>query len=188
MCAQGSDADSIIPDEVILRGTLRVLNHCVCIGWGWNALRAVRAGCLTTLYVSLLFVCAQGSDADNIIPDEVILRGTLRALTHEHMMFIKHRIEQVSLKHPLHSRNSVNPSAVTDLGAVHMCAALCQASWWDLLVLLLGGMHAVQSGVPLAGCRAQPQLGSSTFQLIRSALPQLLAGWEGGRRGTESVR
>jgi IAA-amino acid hydrolase len=37
----------------------------------------------------------QGSDADNIIPDEVTLRGTLRALTHEHMMFIKRRIEQV---------------------------------------------------------------------------------------------
>jgi metal-dependent amidase/aminoacylase/carboxypeptidase family protein len=41
-------------------------------------------------------VCAQGSDADNIIPDEVSLRGTLRALTHEHMMFIKRRIEEVS--------------------------------------------------------------------------------------------
>lgn len=40
-------------------------------------------------------VLAQGSDADNIIPDEVVLRGTLRALTHEHMMFIKGRIEQM---------------------------------------------------------------------------------------------
>lgn len=42
-------------------------------------------------------VWLQGSDADNIIPDEVTLRGTLRALTHDHMMFIKQRIEQVRL-------------------------------------------------------------------------------------------
>lgn len=40
----------------------------------------------------------QGSDADNIIPDEVTLRGTLRALTHEHMMLMKQRIEEVSKK------------------------------------------------------------------------------------------
>jgi IAA-amino acid hydrolase len=37
----------------------------------------------------------QGSDADNITPDHVVLRGTLRALTHAHMMYIKHRIEEV---------------------------------------------------------------------------------------------
>jgi metal-dependent amidase/aminoacylase/carboxypeptidase family protein len=37
----------------------------------------------------------QGSDADNIIPDEVVMRGTLRALTHEHMMLMKRRIEEV---------------------------------------------------------------------------------------------
>eukprot|EP00775_Hariotina_reticulata_P002885 gene2885-3175_t len=37
----------------------------------------------------------QGSDADNIIPDHVVLRGTLRALTHAHMMHIKHRIEEM---------------------------------------------------------------------------------------------
>uniref|UniRef100_A0A383VWA3 Peptidase M20 dimerisation domain-containing protein n=1 Tax=Tetradesmus obliquus TaxID=3088 RepID=A0A383VWA3_TETOB len=34
------------------------------------------------------------SDADNIIPDHVTLRGTLRALTHEHMMLLKQRIEE----------------------------------------------------------------------------------------------
>jgi IAA-amino acid hydrolase len=56
-------------------------------------------------HVLLLFVCAQGSDADNIIPDEVILRGTLRALTHEHMMFIKQRIEQVSRQTPTAFKN-----------------------------------------------------------------------------------
>ncbi|KAF8058874.1 ILL5 [Scenedesmus sp. PABB004] len=37
----------------------------------------------------------QGSDADNIIPDVVTLRGTLRALTHEHMEFMRRRIEEV---------------------------------------------------------------------------------------------
>eukprot|EP00878_Enallax_costatus_P041075 GHUV01047536.1.p1 GENE.GHUV01047536.1~~GHUV01047536.1.p1 ORF type:complete len:305 (+),score=61.41 GHUV01047536.1:82-996(+) len=37
----------------------------------------------------------QGSDADNIIPDRVTLGGTLRALTHEHMMYLKERIEEV---------------------------------------------------------------------------------------------
>lgn len=39
--------------------------------------------------------CLQGSDADNIIPDRVILRGTLRALTDEHMMYMKQRIEEM---------------------------------------------------------------------------------------------
>eukprot|EP00882_Tetradesmus_deserticola_P016803 GHRQ01017967.1.p1 GENE.GHRQ01017967.1~~GHRQ01017967.1.p1 ORF type:complete len:233 (+),score=107.26 GHRQ01017967.1:53-700(+) len=34
------------------------------------------------------------SDADNIIPDHVTLRGTLRALTHEHMLLMQQRIEQ----------------------------------------------------------------------------------------------
>ncbi|KAF6258480.1 hypothetical protein COO60DRAFT_1518753 [Scenedesmus sp. NREL 46B-D3] len=34
------------------------------------------------------------SDADNIIPDHVTLRGTLRALTHEHMTHMRQRIEE----------------------------------------------------------------------------------------------
>lgn len=39
--------------------------------------------------------CAQtNSDADNIIPDHVTLRGTLRALTHEHMTHMRQRIEE----------------------------------------------------------------------------------------------
>lgn len=38
---------------------------------------------------------AQGSDANNIIPDQVAMGGTLRALTHEHMMYLKGRIEDM---------------------------------------------------------------------------------------------
>lgn len=54
----------------------------------WLAFATV-VGCRAAVW------CLQGSDADNIIPDEVVLRGTLRALTHAHMMFIKKRIEEV---------------------------------------------------------------------------------------------
>eukprot|EP00879_Flechtneria_rotunda_P032778 GHRR01036123.1.p1 GENE.GHRR01036123.1~~GHRR01036123.1.p1 ORF type:complete len:154 (-),score=29.94 GHRR01036123.1:147-608(-) len=42
-----------------------------------------------------VFVCAlQGSDANNVIPDSVTLAGTLRALTHEQMMYMKQRIDE----------------------------------------------------------------------------------------------
>eukprot|EP00879_Flechtneria_rotunda_P009680 GHRR01010129.1.p2 GENE.GHRR01010129.1~~GHRR01010129.1.p2 ORF type:complete len:211 (+),score=62.92 GHRR01010129.1:2489-3121(+) len=36
----------------------------------------------------------QGSDANNVIPDSVTLAGTLRALTHEQMMYMKQRIDE----------------------------------------------------------------------------------------------
>jgi hypothetical protein len=76
--------------------------------------------------VTVSVVIAQGSDADNIIPDEVILRGTLRALTHEHMMFIKQRIEQVCWQTSTAFRH------VSDRHTLPLCAALCPASWCNL--------------------------------------------------------
>jgi metal-dependent amidase/aminoacylase/carboxypeptidase family protein len=51
--------------------------------------------CNCTAFVVVAGACAQtNSDADNIIPDHVMLRGTLRALNHEHMMLLKQRIEE----------------------------------------------------------------------------------------------
>jgi metal-dependent amidase/aminoacylase/carboxypeptidase family protein len=46
------------------------------------------------MYVAAGLCVQTNSDADNIIPDHVTLRGTLRALTHEHMMLLKQRIEE----------------------------------------------------------------------------------------------
>jgi hypothetical protein len=60
--------------------------------------RCVHIACKHTAAISLLLAAVHvqtNSDADNIIPDHVSLRGTLRALTHEHMMLMKQRIEEV---------------------------------------------------------------------------------------------
>lgn len=50
--------------------------------------------CRTTLCVAAGPCLQTNSDADNIIPDHVTVRGTLRALSHEHMMLLKQRIEE----------------------------------------------------------------------------------------------
>jgi len=42
-----------------------------------------------------LEIWLQGADADNIIPEQVFLRGTVRTLSHEQMVQLQQRIEEV---------------------------------------------------------------------------------------------
>ncbi|GBF94731.1 IAA-amino acid hydrolase-like [Raphidocelis subcapitata] len=41
----------------------------------------------------------QAGDTYNVIPDAVVLGGTMRALTHEHMMYLKGRVEAMAASH-----------------------------------------------------------------------------------------
>ncbi len=53
---------------------------------------------LGTAVVSVTKIAA-GEGAYNVIPDSATFGGTLRSLAHEHLMYLKQRMEEVRLPH-----------------------------------------------------------------------------------------
>ncbi|KIY96289.1 hypothetical protein MNEG_11671 [Monoraphidium neglectum] len=107
----------------------------------------------------------QAGDAYNVIPDSVMLGGTMRALTHEHMMYLKGRVEAMAASHAagFGCNGTVDwrldiqpyyPPLVNDDGAADFA--------WDVATRLLGASKVLET---------EPIMPAEDFAFFARAVP-----------------
>ena len=116
----------------------------------------------------------RAGDAYNVIPDEVVLGGTMRALTHDHMMYLKGRVEAMAAAHAAGfgcngtvdwrlGEQPYYPPLVNDDGAAGFA--------WDVATRTLGNGGGGGGGAGDKVLETEPIMPAEDFAFFARAVP-----------------